>query len=243
MQEIGVWITQAGPVGATLDFGVQCPEMQSPRLSRSANGEGYIRGVRVATRKPANLTPRDLESATYNLQETHNLQEKYEKYGHMDFKRLLNRTGGIPARVLMRVMARRYPQQEYDGLRLVVADDRLASSAERFFSRTKEALATAAARAPQAYAKFRKDIHQVLLWGKTQESPYHKFQLAALVPPQIALEADTLCYATWLLYTSGLSENKVEAQARSGEFLASLEHDEGTRVAAWLTSATEHESR
>jgi hypothetical protein len=134
MQEIGVWITEAGPVGATLDFGVQRPEMQSPRLSRSANSEVYIRGVRVATRKPANLTPRDLESATYNLQETHNLHEKYEKYGHMDFKRLLNRTGGIPARVLMRVMARRYPQQEYDGLRLVVADDRLASSAERFFS-------------------------------------------------------------------------------------------------------------
>jgi len=209
-------------------------------LGRSANGEGYMRGVRVATRKPANLTARDLESATH---ETQSLQAKYEKYGHVDFKRLLNRIGGIPARVLMRVMARRYPQQEYDGLRLVVPNDRLAPSAERFFSRTKEALTTLPAWAPQAYAKFRKDIHQVLLWDKTQEAPYHKFLLAAVVPPQIALEADTLCYATWLLYTSGLSVNKVEAQARSGEFLASLEHDEGTRVAAWLTSATERESR
>jgi hypothetical protein len=207
---------------------------------RSANGEGYIRSARVATRKPANLTARDIESATH---ETHNLQEKFEKYGHMDFKRLLNRIGGIPARVLMRVMARQYPQKEYGGLRLVVPDDRLAPSAERFFSWTKEALATAAARAPQAYAKFRKDIHQVLLWDKAQEAPYHKFLLAAVVPPQMALEADTLCYATWLLYVSGLSVNKVEAQARSEEFLASLEHDEGTRVAAWLTSATEHESR
>jgi hypothetical protein len=166
-----------------------------------------------------------------------------KKYGRMNFRRWLNRLGGIPARLLMRIMARRYPQQEYDRIRLVVTDDWLVPSAERFFSRTREALAKAAARSPQAYAKFRKDIHQVLLWGQTEESPYHKFQLAAVVPPRIALEAETLCYAAWLLHTSGLIQNQAEAQARSGEFLASLDSDDGARVAAWLASATEREPR
>lgn len=161
----------------------------------------------------------------------------------MNFRRWLNRVSGVLARLLMRIMARRHPQQEYDHIRLIVTDDRLAPSAERFFSRTREALARAEAGAPQAYTKLRHDIHQVLLWGKTEASPYQKFQLAAVVPPRIALEADILYYAVWLLYTSGLFQNQAEALARSREFLAFLDPDDGARVAAWLASATEHESR
>jgi hypothetical protein len=166
-----------------------------------------------------------------------------EKYGRMDFRGWLNRLGGIPARVLMRIMARRQPQQEYDRIRLVVTDDRLAPSAERFFSRTREALARAAAGAPQAYAKFRNDIRQILLWGQTEEPPYHRFQLAVVVPPRIALEGETLLYAAWLLHTSGLSQSQAEAQRRSGEFLASLDFDNGAHVAAWLAAATEREPK
>jgi len=166
-----------------------------------------------------------------------------EKQVRVAFRWWRNRLAGIPARLLMRIMARRHPQQEYDGIQLIVADSWLVPSAERFFSRTREALARAAAGAPQAYAKFRKDVQQVLLWGETEESPYHKFQLAAVVPQRIALEAETRCYAAWLLHTSGLFENQAEAQARSGEFLASLDPDERTRVDEWLARGSEGGSR
>jgi hypothetical protein len=152
----------------------------------------------------------------------------------MGVRRWWNQLTGVPARLLMRIMARQYPQEEYNGIRLIVADDWLVPSAEQFFSRTREALATAANRAPQAYAKLRKDVQQVILWDQTEAPPYHKFQLAAVVRPRVALEAETLCYAAWLLHTSGLFQNQTEAQARSGEFLASLDSDYRACVAAWL---------
>jgi len=153
-----------------------------------------------------------------------------------------NRVIGIPVRLLMRIMSRREPKQEYDGIRLIVADFRLVPNAERFFERTREALTRAASGAPQAYADFRRDVQQVLLWGETKASPYNRFQLAAVVPPNIALEADIAYYAAWLLHVSGLLHGQDEAQARSGEFLRSLEPDERTRVTGWLTSVTEHGS-
>ncbi len=156
----------------------------------------------------------------------------------MIFKRWWNRVAGTPARYLMRIMSRREPQQEYDGIRLIVADFWLAPSAKRFFDRTREALVRAASGAPRAYTEFRKDVQQLLLWSQSEVSPYHRFQLAAVVPPRIALEADTLCYAAWLLHTSGLLHGQDEAQVRSEELLQSLETADRTRVAEWLADVT-----
>ncbi len=150
-----------------------------------------------------------------------------------------NRVIGIPARLLMRIMSRGEPVQEYDGIRLIVTDFWLVPSAERFFERTREALIRMAAGAPLAYGDFRRDVQQVLLWGQTKAVPYNRFQLAAVVPPKIALEADTACYAAWLLHTSGLFYGQGEAQARLEEFLRSLELDERTRVLDYLSGVTE----
>lgn len=154
----------------------------------------------------------------------------------MALRRWWNQVIGIPARWLMRVLSRRNPWQEYDGLRLVVVDAWLAPRAEEFFDRTRQALARANSGAPQAYSRFHKDVRQVILWRQKVPSPYHKYQLAALVAPIIALEADTACYAAWLLHTSGLFYGQKEAQRRSERFLQSLEPAERTRVAEWLNN-------
>jgi hypothetical protein len=158
----------------------------------------------------------------------------------MGFRRWWSRLAGTPARVLMRIVSRRVPHQEYDGIRLVVADFWLEPSAERFFDRTREALARAASGAPRAYSELRKDIQQVAFWGQTEAPPYQRFQLAAVVPQRVALEADTACYAAWLLYTSAYLHGEDEAHARSEEFLRSLEPDERTHVTEWLASIREH---
>jgi len=157
----------------------------------------------------------------------------------MGLRRWWNRLTGIPARMAMRFFARQVPTQEYDGIRLVVADYWLEPSAERFFERTREALAKVASGAPRIYPEFRKDVKQVVLWGQSDAPPYQRFQFAAVVPPRVALEADTLCYAAWLLHASGSLHGEAESRARSEEFLRSLAPDERTRVADWLASATE----
>jgi hypothetical protein len=141
----------------------------------------------------------------------------------------------------MRTMSRRDPQQEFRGIRLLVADPWLMPQAERFFERTKEALLEAASRAPHAYAEFHSDVQQVLFWGEANASPYNRFQLAVVVS-RITLEADTLSYSAWLLYTSGLLYGRDEAQARAEAFLTSLAPDERSRVVKWLTNVTERES-
>ena len=68
---------------------------------------------------------------------------------------------------------------------------------------------------------------------------YNRFQLAAVVSPSIALRADPVSYAVWLLYTSGIFHGHDEAQARSAELLTSLAADELVSVAEWLTRVTE----
>jgi hypothetical protein len=89
--------------------------------------------------------------------------------------------------------------------------------------------------------KFRKDIQQILLWGETEEAPYHRFQLAAVVAPSIALQADTASYAAWLLYASGLPHGREEARIRSEELLGSFEPDQGRRIREWLVERTERQ--
>jgi hypothetical protein len=150
-----------------------------------------------------------------------------------------NRVTGIPARLLMHAMARREPWREHDRIRVMVADAWLTAHTERFFERTSEALARAAADAPGAYAELREDVRQVLLWGQGGVSSYNRFQLAIVVPPSIALEADAVCYSAWLLHASALLLGPEEAQARAEELLRSLEPDERAWVGGWLTSVTE----
>jgi hypothetical protein len=157
------------------------------------------------------------------------------------FRRWWNRFIGLPARLLMRVASRGQPQDEYHDIRFIVTDRFLLPNAERFFERTRMALDTAESRAPQAYEALRKDVQQVFLWGQTDAMPYNRFQLAAVVSPRVALEADTMRYAAWLLYTSGLLYGRDEAQARSEELLASLEPDGRGSIAAWLRQVIEHE--
>jgi hypothetical protein len=151
------------------------------------------------------------------------------------------RVSGLPARWLMRFLSRREPHRDYDGIRVMVGDHWLAPSGEVFFERTRTALAAAAAGAPRAYVKFRKDIQQILLWGETEEAPYHRFQLAAVVAPSIALQADTASYAAWLLYASGLPHGREEARIRSEELLGSFEPDQGRRIREWLVERTERQ--
>jgi hypothetical protein len=155
----------------------------------------------------------------------------------MGLKRLWDRVAGAPTRWLMERYSREHPRREYGGIRMIVADEWRFASAERFFERTEQALAEAAARAPQAFAAFRADVQQILLWGETEEPPYHRFQMAAVVPPSV-LDSDPRCYAAWLLHTSARPHGAEEARLRSAELLDSLEPDERARVAEWLARTT-----
>lgn len=157
----------------------------------------------------------------------------------MAFSRWWSRLAGAPARGLMAILSRRVPHQEYDGIRLVVADSWLDPRAERFFARTEEALAAAASGAPRAYAALRQDVEQIVLTLQTNAPPYQRFQLAAVAPVRVALEADIQQYAVWLLHTSAYMHGEQDARARSEEFLESLEPEQRADVSAWL--AEEHE--
>jgi hypothetical protein len=152
----------------------------------------------------------------------------------MTFRRWRSRLAGMPVRVFMAFLSRRVPRQEYDGIRLVVADRWLEPSADRFFDRTKEALAEAASGAPRAYPALREDVRQIVLSRQTGAPSYQPFLLAVVVLPPVAFEADPFCYAAWLLHTSASLHGEDEAQVRSGEYLSSLAPEQRARVAAWL---------
>lgn len=152
----------------------------------------------------------------------------------MDLRRWWNRVAGVLPRALMHIMMRQLPHQEYDGVQLIVAPEWIVSRAEEFFHRTIQALEIAALGAPHAYAELQKDILHIVLWRQPVESPYHRFLVAALVSPKIALESDLLFYAAWLLRTSGLSRSKDQAQVRVEEFLGSLKPAERSRIVELL---------
>lgn len=56
------------------------------------------------------------------------------------------------SRAFMQFLTSNYPRSSYDGIDLIVADQKQTHLAEQFFNRTSEALAIASS-APQVYTK------------------------------------------------------------------------------------------
>jgi len=137
-------------------------------------------------------------------------------------------------RAFARRLSSRFPRASHDGIDLLIGDPRLVDDAEDFFARTIEALRCAATHAPAAYAGLRKDLSAIVLRSETAGPPYQRFQLAALVPRPVALEADPVAYATWLLYASGLARGTQEADDRASELLRTVESDRREDMEAWL---------
>ena len=141
---------------------------------------------------------------------------------------------GAPMRALARRLSAQLPRASHEGLELLVGDVALAQKAEMFFERTKNALNYASVHAPSSYAKLRKEARTIVLRSETTSPPYNRFQLAILVPAQVALEADAPAYAAWLLYASGLSRGRREAAERVSAIERTLDPAERDRVRAWL---------
>lgn len=137
----------------------------------------------------------------------------------------------------MRRLSSSFPRRQVNGIELVVVSPELADKAQLFFSRTAEALESASAGAASMYTALGKDVQRVILWEGKVTSFYHQFQLAVLVPPEVAFGADKLCYAAWLLYVSGLARSKRHALARLEKFLSSLGLAERSRIEEWMSRA------
>jgi hypothetical protein len=120
---------------------------------------------------------------------------------------------------------------------LVVGDPLLVGEAEHFFSATADALRYAAVRAPTSYARLHKDVRTIVLRREHAESPYHRFQLAVLVPVKVAFEPDTARYATWLLYASGLSHGQREANEYTSEILRGMDVEKRNELTEWLEAS------
>jgi hypothetical protein len=136
----------------------------------------------------------------------------------------------------MRSLSRQLPQEFYEGIGLMVADEGLVRHAEAFFERTAAALRMAESRAARAFTEFRKDVEQVLLWGRPDAPAYNRFQLAVVVPSGIAFDAEIDCYAAWLLRASAHRHGKAEIDVRLQEFLTSLDGKRREEVEAWLST-------
>jgi hypothetical protein len=136
----------------------------------------------------------------------------------------------------MRFLSSGLPRERYGRIEMVVLDQTLAPSADRFFERTTSALDAAASRAPGAFGHLLRDVRQVVLSAASVPSPYHRFQLALLVSPRVAFEADLHCYTAWLLFVSGFSISESVARERVLEFEQTLEQSERTRVRSWLVA-------
>lgn len=147
--------------------------------------------------------------------------------------------GGAPARALARRLASNLPRDVHDGIEMVARGARPERDAAEFLARTRGALELAASLAPRGYAELRKDVRSIVLWPGSPPSRYHRFQLAVLVPDEVALGSDEVSYAAWLLYASGLAQGDEGGRARARELLASLDVEERERVAGWLAAAGE----
>jgi hypothetical protein len=112
---------------------------------------------------------------------------------------------GAPMRAFARCLSRRLPHDTYDGIDLFLSNPKFSDQAERFFANTRKALESASTRAPRSYSRFRKDVKAVVLMEDGPADPYHRFQLAILVPQGVAL-GDVPTYAAWLLHASRLSQ-------------------------------------
>jgi hypothetical protein len=142
---------------------------------------------------------------------------------------------GAPMRAFARHLWRRLPHDSYASVDLVIGDPTLAGLAQPFFARTSAALRLSEERAPRSYARFRRDVGSVVLVADPPAAPYHRFQLAVLVPKGVAL-ADEVSYAAWLLYASGLSASTREAGERASELLSTLDEVQRDDVLARLPS-------
>jgi hypothetical protein len=140
-------------------------------------------------------------------------------------------------RALAGRLSARLPQASYDGVDLVVGDLALAQDAQRLLDRARAALDYAASQDPAAYARLRQDVRTVVLGSTAEGLPYNRFQLAVLVPAEVASEAPTPAYAAWLLYASGLSRGTAEARARADGVLQALAEGERGEALAWLPAA------
>jgi hypothetical protein len=145
------------------------------------------------------------------------------------FARWWARLVGAVPRAFMRRLSP-YPRTSHDGIELITTDRRTTADVDAFFTRTSEALASAASRAPASYADLRKDVAAIILWPQSAPSPYHRYQRAVLAPPDIALEADTASYAASLLYASALARGRSRALARAQAFIGALSPEERSRV-------------
>lgn len=147
-----------------------------------------------------------------------------------------SRIVGAPTRALARRLSARLPRASYDGVDLVVGDPALVHDAERLLDRARTALGYAASQAPSTFARLRQDVKTIVLGAGAAGPPYNRFQLALLVPAEVASEAITPAYAAWLLYASGLSRGTAEARARAEELLVTLDEAERGDVTARLPS-------
>jgi hypothetical protein len=125
---------------------------------------------------------------------------------------------------------------------MIVLDGSLATKSDLFFAGTCRALDIASERAPNAYAALSRDVQQIVLRKRSATPSYHRFQLAAVVTPEIALEADVTWYAAWLLYTSGISRGVSYADRCVDELMETLDPTERKRAHEWLHSGLLHKS-
>lgn len=140
-----------------------------------------------------------------------------------------------PARVLMRRLTSGCPRIQVNGIELLVASPGLVDKAQLFFARTSEAIESALTEPMRRNTAFRQDVRQIILWDGKIKSFYQRFQLAILVPPEIAFATDKLSYTAWLLYVAGLSRNKRFSRELLEKFLLSLERMERSRIEEWLS--------
>jgi hypothetical protein len=149
-------------------------------------------------------------------------------------KRWWNSVLSALPRALAGRLTKDLPRLTHDGIELVFFDASQTHMAEQYFERAISALRLAAAADAKAYAELKGDVKRIIFWKSDTGLPYHQFQQAIIVPPEVAQEADPNCFAAWLLHVSGMSEQSVSSE-RSAMFLKSLPPDEAARVSQWLT--------
>src|SRR3977135_1438926 len=108
-----------------------------------------------------------------------------------------SRIVGAPMRALAGRLSAPLPRTSYDGVDLEVGDPALAQDAERLLERARTALDYAASLGPSTFARLRQDVRTIVLGSGAEGAPYNRFQLAVLVPAEVASEALTPAYAAW----------------------------------------------
>jgi len=148
-------------------------------------------------------------------------------------RRLWNRALSALPRAMAGRLMKDLPRLTHDGIELTFVDSLRAHLAEHSFDRAVSALQIAADAAGAAYAGLKQDVRQIIFWECDTGLPYHPYQQAIIVPPEVAQESDLTCFAAWLLNASESLERGGRRE-RTAEFLQSLPTAEAERVAQWL---------